>query len=150
MRLTVVTLAFGVLTQAAVLPAFAALGADVASVEADRAHMKGELRATATERYQLHEILLPSGTRVREYVSAAGKVFAVSWHGPTMPDLRQTLGDYYDKLQAARGAARGDHHHLSVEQPEFVLHSRGHQRSFAGQAYIPALLPAGVTVADIR
>ena len=149
MRLTVAVLAFGVLTQAAA-PAFAALGADAASVEADRAHMKGELRMTAGDRYQVHEILLPSGTRVREYVSPAGKVFAVSWRGPSMPDLRQTLGDYFDKLQTATRVANGDHHHLSVEQPEFVLHSRGHQRSFAGQAYVPALLPAGVTVADIR
>jgi len=148
MRIAVV-LVLSVLSQAAALPAMAALGADVASVEADRAHMKGELRVTTASSYQIHEIQLPSGTLVREYVSPAGKVFAVSWRGPAMPDLRQTLGDYFDKFQAASGVHSG-HHHLAVEQPEFVLHSGGHMRAFAGHAYVPALLPPGVTPAEIR
>jgi hypothetical protein len=34
----------------------------------------------------------PEGTSVRRYVSPAGKVVAVAWKGPVMPDLRQVLG----------------------------------------------------------
>jgi len=62
-------------------PAFAALGGDAASVDTDAAKMKGQARATAVAGYTVKEITLPSGTLVREYVSAEGKVFAVTWSG---------------------------------------------------------------------
>ena len=68
-------------------PTFAALGGDASSVEADRASMKGALRVTPTVDYSLHEIQTSAGVVIHEYVSADGKVFAVSWRGPAIPDL---------------------------------------------------------------
>ena len=111
------------------LPAFAALGGDATSVDADVAKMKGQARATAVAGYTVKEITLPSGTVVREYVSPEGKVFAVTWYGMTPPDLQQTLGTYFEQFKAAAAAPHAGHHHLSIHQPELVLSTGGHMRA---------------------
>jgi hypothetical protein len=132
------------------LPAFAALGESAASVEADAAKMKGQARATAVAGYTVKEITLPSGTIVREYVSAEGKVFAVTWSGMSRPDLQQTLGTYFEQYKAAAAAPHAGHHHLTIHQPDLVLSSSGHMRAWRGKAYVPALLPPNFSVDDIR
>ena len=146
-------LLFAIATYAAA--AHASLGGDSASVETDRL----QLRATAAARqtaapsgsYTVHEILLPSGTRVRQYVSGAGVVFAVCWSGPFMPNLRQLLGPHFDALTARQSS--GNHagqRFLSLHDPGLVIESGGHPRSYAGRAYLPGALPAGVTAQEIR
>jgi hypothetical protein len=142
-------LGIALLAPAVSTPVFAALGADAASIETDRAKMKGESRVSSVAGYSVSELQLPSGTVVREYVSAEGKVFAVTWHGPAMPDLAQTLGTYFEQYKAAAATPHAGHHHLSVEQPEFVAHVGGHMRAWSGQAYVPALLPPNFSVDDI-
>ena len=132
------------------LPAFAALGGDAASVDTDAAKMKGQARATAVAGYTVKEITLPSGTVVREYVSAEGKVFAVTWKGMSQPDLQQTLGTYFEQYKAAAAAPHAGHHHLQIHQPELVLISGGHMRAWSGKAYVPVLLPPNFSVDDIR
>ena len=132
-------------------PAMAALGGDASSVEADRVSMKGALAAFNTVRgYAVHEITTSAGVHVREYL-AGGRVFAVSWQGPVIPDLRQMLGGYYATYaQAATGPHGGGHRHLRIEQPGLVVESNGHMRAFYGRAWDPALLPQNFAVADIR
>lgn len=132
------------------LPAFAALGGDASSVDADVAKMKGQARVTAVAGYTVKEITLPSGTVLREYVSAEAKVFAVTWSGMTPPDLQQTLGTYFEQFKAAAAAPHAGHHHLSIHQPELVLSTGGHMRAMNGRAYVPALLPPGFSVDDIK
>ena len=131
-------------------PAFAALGGDATSVDTDTAKMKGQSRATAVAGYTVKEITLPSGTVVREYVSAEAKVFAVTWSGVSRPDLQQTLGTYFEQYKAAATAPHAGHHHLTIHQPELVLISGGHMRAWTGKAYVPALLPPNFSVDDIR
>jgi hypothetical protein len=143
-------LGIALLAQFASTPALAALGGDATSVEADRVKMKGELRVTSASGYAVHEIQTPSGTVVREYVSPNGKVFAVSWRGPTLPDLRQTLGTYFEQYKAAAAGPHPSHNHLAVEQPGLVVHSTGHMRAYFGQAYVPGLLPQNFSVDDIK
>jgi hypothetical protein len=136
------------------LPAFAGLGEDVSSVQADQAHVQGSLRTTQTEAYTVHEIQAPTGTVVREYVSpTSGKVFAVAWQGPWPPDMRQILANYFAQFQQAAQAQVNSHagrRPLVIEQSGFVMRSGGHMRSFAGHAYIPAMLPQGVSAEAIR
>jgi len=132
------------------LPAFAALGGDAASVDIDTARMKGQARVTPIAGYSVSEIQLSSGTVVREYVSSEGKVFAVSWHGPTMPDLQQTLGTYFEEFKASVAATRGNHHHVSVQQSDLVVSSGGHMRSWSGKAYVPSLLPPNFSPNEIH
>jgi hypothetical protein len=131
-------------------PAFAGLGADSTSVQADLARMKGSLRVTSTAAFSVHEITTSSGTVVREYVSPDDKVFAVSWHGPFVPDLRQVLGGYYAQfVQAASAPHAGGHRHLAITQPGLVVESNGRMRAFYGRAWAPALLPQNFSVSSI-
>jgi Protein of unknown function (DUF2844) len=132
-------------------PAFAALGGDTTSVQADLVKMKGALRMTSTAGYTVHEITTPAGTVVREYLSPGDKVFAVSWRGPLIPDLRQMLGDYYGQFaQAASAPHIGGHSHLAVEQPGLVVQSSGRMRAFFGRAWAPDLVPQNFSVNDIK
>lgn len=148
-RTLVFTLMAAALGSAA--PSMAALGGDVSSVEGDRASLKGALTGFRSgQSYGVHELTTTSGVHVHEYV-AGGKVFAVSWQGPVIPDLRQLLGAYYATYaQAAAAPHAGGHRHLKVDQPGLVVESNGRMRAFYGRAWDPALLPANFTVADIR
>src|SRR5262245_60262961 len=87
--------------------ASAELGGDAASVEADRVRVQGALlRLVRNDAYTLHEMQSASGVVVREYVSPAGRVFAVAWQGPWHPDLRQLLGPYFLPFQTAAARAQ--------------------------------------------
>ncbi|HEY6448019.1 MAG TPA: DUF2844 domain-containing protein [Acidobacteriaceae bacterium] len=144
--------ALAVLTAFA-LPALAELGGSVSTVEADRAHMNAGVRITSGSAYDVHEIASPSGTVVDEYVSPAGKVFAVTWHGQFMPDLQQILGPAYFQQYAAALAAREKHfghRPLNIQQPGLVVQTSGHMRDYFGRAYVPSMLPEGVKADDIR
>ncbi len=141
----------GLLLGSAAPPARAGLGQPVASVSTDRGRMKGQLRRRSGIGYSVEEITLPSGTVVKEFVSPADIVFAVSWRGPTMPDLAQLLGSqYFSQLKAAQKTQRFGHDHLEVTGPKFVLHAGGHMRAFFGVAYVPSLLPPNVTPSDLH
>ncbi len=140
--------------------AHASLGGDSASVEADRLHMNASAavyapkippKTPSTGAYTVTETVLPSGTRVRQYVSAAGVVFGVAWSGPFMPDLRQLLGPSFATMVARQaGQTNAGHRHFSVHEPGLVIKSAGHPRSFTGRAYLPAAVPAGVNVQEIQ
>jgi hypothetical protein len=151
MKLTHVVLFPALLGALAAAPAFAALGGDVSSVQADLAHMKGAIRVTTNAAVTVHEISTAYGTSVREFAGADGKVFAVSWSGPVNPDLRQVLGSYYPQFAlAAASAPHGNHRHLSIEQPGLVVQNHGRLRAFAGRAWVPSMLPANFSVDDIQ
>lgn len=132
---------------------FAALGGDAPSVQADQVHMRATVKTIQADAYTVQEIQAPSGTVVREYVSPAGKVFAVAWHGPFLPDLHQILGASFDTfthaLQAPNGRrfVRGP---VSVQQGGLVVFSAGHPRNFSGKAYLSDMLPEGVRAEEIR
>jgi hypothetical protein len=129
----------------------AGLGQPESTVQADAVQFKGSIKATEHAGYRVQEIQLPSGTLVREYVGADGMVFAVAWNGPTVPNLRQTLGQYFDKFVAAAQAKHGDHHHLQIQQSDLVMQASGHMRgAFSGRAYLPQAVPAGVSIGDLR
>ena len=135
--------------------ASAALGGSVTTVDADRVHMQGALmRIVQTGPFALHEIRSPSGTMIREYVNSSGTVFAVAWDGPWLPDLRQVLGDHFDRYQTAmqrrQGAARTGRGALVIDEAGIVVQMSGHPRAFTGRAYLPGHLPAGVQLASIR
>lgn len=132
------------------MPAAAELGGTAATVDADMAHLKAARRIVVAEKYSMHEIQLPSGTTVREYVSPAGLVFAVAWQGPLMPDLRQLLGSRFDAYVSAAKSGRIRRSVVMVEQSDLVVHSKGRMRAFSGVAYLPQSLPADVSPADLR
>ena len=138
-----------------VAAAHATLGGNSTSIEADRVHMqvKYAARQTAslTGNYTVIETTLPSGTLVRQYLSNADVVFAVTWSGPFMPDFRQLLGPHYDAMVAQQAKqTHAGHRFFNLQESGLVIESGGHPRSFAGRAYLPSALPAGVTVQEIQ
>jgi Protein of unknown function (DUF2844) len=135
------------------LPAVAALGGDVSTVQTDQVHMQGSLRVIHSDAYDVHQIQSPSGIVVREYVSPAGKIFGIAWQGPWMPDMQQLLGDYFPQYAdgaQAQAKERPGHRPLQVVQPGFVLQLLGHMRSFTGRAYVPGMVPPGTSPEVIR
>ena len=147
----VLGIALATVVAGSILPAFAGLGGDAASVDADIAKMKGQARATPVAGYTMSEITLPSGTVVHEFVSAEGKVFAVSWKGMAVPDLSQTLGTYFAEYKAAATATpHASHHNMTVQQPDLVVRTGGHMRNWYGQAYVLSLLPPNFSLDDIK
>ena len=129
----------------------ASLGGDVTSVESDRVHMKAAaVTSSASALYTVHEMRSASGTTVREFANTDGIVFAVTWRGPFLPDLRQTLGTYFTTYQTAPRTKRYGHAHGILEQPDLVVHSSGHLRAFVGAAYVPQLVPAGVSIDQLN
>jgi hypothetical protein len=135
------------------LPALAALGGDVSSVHEDQAQMKGTLKTTQAKAYAVHEIKDSAGTVVKEYVSPAGQVFAITWHGPFIPNMQQFLGTYYEQFAEAAKAQRErgpGHRPVSINQPGLVFQNGGHMRAYFGKAYVPTMLPQGVTADEIQ
>jgi hypothetical protein len=132
------------------VPLWAALGEPEQSVQADRERMAGQVKRTTFESYTLHEITTPDGSKVREYVTPAGTVFAVAWQSTTMPRLSDLLGSYYSEFQQASASPRRRHGPLVVETESLVVESGGHMRAFQGRAYLIHLIPANLSKDVIR
>ncbi len=143
---------YGLLTilLAVPFPAMATLGGDEGSVQNDQVQMRARLRINRAQLFSVHEMTMDSGISVRQYVSPAGKVFAVAWDGPARPNLRQLLGSYFDRVSAAAQAPNRRRGPLFIQEPGLVYQQGGHMRSLHGRAYIPELVPQGVTVDAIR
>lgn len=133
--------------------ATASLGGDVNSVQADQARLKATIQVQDAHGYSVHEMQPPGGTSVKEYVSSDGRVFAVSWRGPFVPDMRQILGSYFQQYSTAvqnEKAKQIGRRPLNIQQPGLVVQSGGHMRGYFGRAYIPGMLPVGVTPDEIK
>jgi hypothetical protein len=139
------------------LPASASLGGNVSTVESDRAQMNARIQVTQHDAYAVHELEMPGGTVIDEYVSPGGTVFAVSWHGQFPPPMQQILGSLFQKYTAALQAQSNatqpriyGHRPLNIQEEGLVVETNGHMRAHAGRAYIPGMLPEGVTVDQIH
>ena len=132
------------------VPAFSVLGEDVSSVASDQAHLKASARVLVTSSYSVHEMHTDVGTRVRQFVSPAGTVFAVTWQGFS-PDLQQLLGQYFQEYVAAASsqhARRG--RGVYIDTGDLVVETGGHMRYAVGRAYLRSRLPQGVDQDALR
>jgi hypothetical protein len=132
------------------LQADAALGDDAPSIALDQKRMQAKLQVLDRGSYAIHELQLPTGARVREFVGNSGKVFGVSWSGGWRPNLRDILGAHYERfLEGMRGrrATRGP---VRIALPGMVVIMAGHQRSFFGQVCLLDMLPPGLQPEDVR
>ncbi len=129
----------------AALPGWAVLGGSADSVVTDQVKFQAKRAVVETQDYTLHVISLADGSLIREYVTPAGKVFGVSWSGPTIPDLTQLLGSYNAEFQNAVHTKTSRRRAAAVHDSDLVVESSGHMRAFYGRAYVNSLLPSGVT-----
>ena len=133
----------------AAVPARAALG-DNAAPPADAAP-----RAVGGGAGRVVSYVDDGGTTINEYVgSATGTVFAYTWQGPAQPNVETLLGRYaadWRNAAAALHAAGGDGLHAArVDGAQVVVETAGHMRAYAGRVWLPAALPAGVSVGDLQ
>jgi hypothetical protein len=138
---------------AALIPhvASATLGEPEVTVQTDVAQLHAAIKSSEDRTsYRVHEIQLPSGTVMREFVAPNGNVFAVAWQGPTRPDLRQALGRYFDAFASAPRSKFSDRRHLQIQQGDLVLQSGGHMRALSGRAYLQSAIPSGVNIGDLH
>lgn len=147
-----IRLAIFLLTTAS-FSAHATLGGDSSSIETDRVSLGAQTPAgiSTTATHSVYQLALPSGTAVRQFVSASGIVFAVVWSGPFKPDLRQILGRHFDTMLAYQAdATHAGNPRNTVNEGNLVIESGGRMRDFFGRAYLQHELPAGVTLQDIK
>jgi hypothetical protein len=132
--------------------AWASLGGNAGSVEADRAQMNAAVQVSEHDTYSVHAVRAPGGTVVNEFVSSEGKVFAVAWHGQFPPQMQQILGTYFQEYTTALAAQEKHYGHrpLNLQTQDLVVQTSGHMRAYVGRAYLPDALPRGVTAAEIQ
>ena len=151
-RSVVLRLVAALATAGMAAPSRATLGGPAESVAADQAALAAA-RGTADVRaaYRVERLVSRART-VREYVSPSGVVFAVAWEGASPPDLAVVLGTYAAPVRRAadeQPPTRG-RRSRHVEGGGAILETWGHMRALRGRAWVPALVPAGVNVDDIR
>ncbi len=144
--LSLATLAIGQQAQAV-------LGESSDSVASDRRALSAVQRGTQVRnRYTIQEIASDS-TALREYISPAGIVFGIAWNGLAYPDLTPLLGSYASEYHAAlkqMPRKQGQKRRQVVKTDRVVVEKWGHMRNLQGRAYVPALIPPGVSVDEIK
>jgi Protein of unknown function (DUF2844) len=134
----------------AALPGWAALGGSVDTVATDQVKFQAKRAITRMTQYNIHLISRDDGTAIKEYVTADGKVFGVSWSGPTIPDLTQLLGTYNAEFQTTIRARPGRRKSGVVHNTDLIVESTGHMRAFYGRAYVNSMLPSGVPAESVK
>ncbi len=140
----------GLLVQA--VPASAGLGRAYSSVDTDRVALGASVASTSAGTYTVHTLTLANRGVIKEFTRADGTVFAVLWHAPGRPDLRQLLGDKFETMQGDNAVRAGRHlrRPISVNRTDLVVQSGGHPGAFWGAAMIPQLQPAGFSASDLK
>jgi hypothetical protein len=133
-------------------PVWAILGESESSVSLDQQVLNGAHREEARQGYKLHQITAADGLVVKEFVSPAGLVFAVTWQAAHMPNLEQLLGSHITELQAALQSQthRPGRRPVIVRTDKLVFVSGGHMRAYHGYAYVPGLVPANVNPETVQ
>ncbi len=153
------TLALACAAAGAASPARATLGEPAASVAADRSRLGGALGAgvhalASGPAISVQTITLADGSSIRQYLSPAGRVFAVAWTMHYKPRLDQLLGTSFAAYaQAGREAAQrrpGVMHNAVVQTGDLVVESSGHLNVYVGRAYLRSMVPAAGGLDAIR
>ena len=130
----------------------ATLGASVDSVESEGKAFPAVRRAAGDRNgYTVYEVNSDS-TDVREYVSSSGIVFGIAWNGLIHPDLDQLLGSYVGEYQKAlqQTPRKPGQRSIQLKTDRIVVEKWGHMRNLQGRAYVPALIPPGVSIDEIE
>lgn len=130
----------------------ATLGEPADSVASDRKALSASQRSAESRKGYTVQEIKSGANSVREYIAPSGIVFAVAWDGVSHPDLTQLLGSYtseYKKALREAPSQRGQRH-FRVKGDKVVVEKWGHMRNLQGRAYVPALIPSGVSIDEIR
>jgi hypothetical protein len=142
------------LALASAVPAWAALGDDLASIRADQRRLAASRSQGMVAGVQVHTLTTTDGSTVRQYLSPGGRVFAVTWNTRFKPRLNSLLGTHFPAYaEAGRAAQRqrpGARHAAVLGQGDLVVESMAHLNAHVGRAYLKSLLPAATALDAIR
>ena len=133
-------------------PVQAALGESVDSVASDQTALAAKrVSQKVGNGYTVQELRSDTVT-LREYVAPTGIVFAIAWDGLIHPDLTSLLGAYVGEYRTALQHVPRQHgsRHRRVETDQIVVEKWGQMRNLQGRAYVPALIPSGVSIDEIK
>ena len=132
--------------------AHAALGESADTIPADRKALQAVHRSSTPHNGYTVEEVVSDATTVREYVSSSGFVFAIAWNGYFHPDLAQLLGSYWGEYSSSRqeAAHTSGRSRQRIATDNIVVETWGHMRNLQGRAYVPRLVPAGVSIDEIK
>ncbi|MHB1286583.1 MAG: DUF2844 domain-containing protein [Leptospirales bacterium] len=135
----------------------ATLGEVEATVSRDREGSAGtHTLLQAQGGVRIHTITSSSRT-YREYVTPGGTVFAVTWQGMHPPHLKTVLGAYAAEYREAIVRARTQTNYpairsrfLRVTTAHLLIDGGGQPRTLSGRVILPAQIPPGFPVDQIR
>lgn len=132
--------------------AHAALGESADSIRSDRKSLLAVRGAAIARSGYTIQTIESDSTTVREYLSPSGVVFGIAWNGLVHPDLKLLLGSYAGEYQDALRKTPGKpgRRHLQVKTNRVIVEKWGHMRNLQGRAYVPSLIPPGVSVDEIK
>jgi hypothetical protein len=109
-------------------------------------------KTAAAGTFSVHTLTLANHGVVKEFTRSDGTVFAITWHAPGRPDLRQLLGGYFDAVQTDNvlPGGRRTRKPLAVNRSDFVVQSGGHPGAFFGAAVLPHMAPSGFSGRDLQ
>lgn len=108
------------------------------------------LQAQTPSGVRTQTLITPQGVTVTQW-SAQGIVFALRWQGSNMPDLSAILGSSFSSYRAALQARsrQGLNAPLHLQTAALVAHTHGHMGAYSGSAYLPALVPQGLSLTTL-
>lgn len=132
--------------------AMATLGKSAESVAPDKKAFSAVQRNSTTHKGYTIKEFESKANIVREYVSSSGVVFAFAWGGLSHPDLTSLLGSCADEYRhdSPEGSRELGGRNLQLTEKSVIVEKWGHVMSVQGRAYVPALVPWGVSVDEIR
>ena len=139
-------------TLAVVRQVGATLGGSADSVSTDRKALSAVQGATTVQPGYTVQEIVSDAAHLREYVSPGGIVFAIAWNGFMPPDLTRLLGSYAAEYQQAlqNTPRQTGVRHQQVQGKRVIVEKWGHMRNLQGRAYVPALVPSGVSLDEIK
>ncbi|MBB5192866.1 hypothetical protein HNQ50_003620 [Silvimonas terrae] len=144
----------GVVLLAVPCLAHAVLGGAPTSASTAQSKFKASVKAGASvssnAAFTVNTLETSQGTTITEYIGTDGNVFAVSWQGPQLPDLNALLGSYFPQLVSNNTTRHAGHTPNLVNNSDLVVQSGGRPLAYRGRAWVPAMLPAGVTTDQIQ
>ena len=140
-----------VLQLAAGTSALGVLGESTATVEEDRTVLHGRSSVESKTGVSVY-VIEASGLTVREYAGSDGIVFGLAWkHHTGVLSLERLFGVYYGEYsRAVAEQARRSQRIQRIETEPLIVERGGRMGATWGRAWIPSLLPPGMSTEQIQ
>ncbi len=131
----------------------AALGEHESSSEKDRKHFHGFRQQVNESGSYVLNIISTEANVIREYSNPNGMIFAVTWRGFSHPDLTTLLGAHWAEFNTQHNLDSNRHPQgkriLKMDTSTIKYEEGGRMGSVYGRAYIPSLVPDGVSPEEL-